>query len=221
MSATRRFRSGLLAVIVLAGLAAVARAGESADRGVSLSAWTGGALDRGVTTADGRPINTEALVAGLTGVGNIEHLAIGGAVDVKPAVFGDGRLSLSALLGYHHQLARNRLQLLAEAGERRYSDVVVGPLERQVGPDPWLPFVGARLGLARTVPARGFVEVGVWAFARYDLQRSAVTGVSTFLGETRTDYRVGGLMAGLALQAGLRLESPHPWNQGVQGVVER
>jgi hypothetical protein len=216
MSATRRLGCGLLAVIVFAGLAAIARAGESADRGLSLSAWMGGAWDRGVTTADGRPIHTEALLAGLTGVGNIEHLAIGGAVDVKPAALGDGRLSMSALLGYQRAMGRNRLQLLAEVGERRYSGVGGSLSARQEGSDPWLPFVGARLGLVRTMPARGFVELGVLVFARYDLGRTGVTTVSTFLDETRTEYRVGGFMAGLALQAGLRLESPHPWNQGVE-----
>lgn len=216
MSATRRFGCGLLAVIVFAGPAAVARAGESADRGISLSAWTGTAWDSGVATADGRPVHPGTLVGGLAGLGNIEHFAIGGAVDAKPAVFGDGRLSLSALLGYHHAVGRNRLQLLGEAGERRYSEVGGSPLARQEGPDPWLPFVGARLGLVRTVPARGFIELGVLVFARYDLQRTTVTTVSTFFEETRTDYRVGGFMTGLALQAGLRLESPHPWNQGVE-----
>ena len=42
------------------------------------------------------------------------------------------------------------------------------------------------------------------------------TDTSDPLGEdTRTDYRVGGFMAGLALHVGLRLESPHPWNQGM------
>ena len=217
MSATRRSCSGLRAasIIVIAGLATVARAGESVDRGVSLSAWAGGALDRGVATADGQMVHTEALVAGLTGVGNIEHVAIGGAVDVKAAVSGDGRLSLSALIGYQRQVGRHRVQLLGEAGERRYTDVGGDPVARQLGPDPWLPFVGARLGLVRTVPAHGFVELGVLLFARYDLRRTTVTTVSTFFEETRTDYRVGGLMVGVALQGGLRLESPHPWNQGV------
>jgi hypothetical protein len=218
MSATRRSCSGLLAgiVLVVTGIAAVARAGESADRGISLSAWAGGAVDRGVTTSGGSAVHPATLVVGVTGVGNIERVAIGGAVDVKPTVFGDGRLSLSALLGYHQQMGRNRVQLLGEAGERRYSDVGGSPMARQAGPDPWLPFVGARLGLVRTVPAHGFVEVGVWLFARYDLHRTTVTSVSTFFEGTRTDYRVGGAMAGLALQAGLRLDSPHPWNQGVE-----
>ena len=90
------------------------------------------------------------------------------------------------------------------------------PLTRQVGPDPWLPFVGIRIGSARTVPAHGLVEVGGWVFARYDLKQMTVMRTGEILAETgTTTYQVGGFMAGLALQVGLRLESPHPWNQGV------
>ena len=117
MSAARRLygRLGAVAVIfVIAGLTGAARADEPADRGISLSAWAGGAIDRGVRTADGRPVHPEGLIAGLTGVGNIERVAIGGAVDMRPALFGDRWLSLSALLGYQQQVGRARLQLLGE-----------------------------------------------------------------------------------------------------------
>jgi hypothetical protein len=210
----------LCAIVLVAGLAGVARAGEPADRGVSLSAWAGGALDRSVVTADGRPLHPEALVAGLTGVGNIERVAIGGAVDVRPALFGDGRLSLSTLLGYQHQARRTRVQLLGEAGVRRFSGVGGDAATPELAPAPWLPFVGLRLGSTRTVPARGFFELGSWLFARYDVRQTTVSSVGTLSGgeEGRTDYRVGGFMVGMAMQVGLRLESPHPWNQGVEEV---
>jgi hypothetical protein len=212
MSAARGSLGRLLLASLLAGFAGAARADEPADRGLSLSAWAGGALDRSVITADGRPVNIEALSGGLTGVGNIERVAIGGSVDTQPAVRGDGRLAVSALLGYHHQAGRARVSLLGEAGARRFS-LGSAADQQQLGPDPWLPFVGVRVGSTRTIPARGFVELGSWLFARLDLER---TTVSMFREETRTDYRVGGFTAGLAVQVGLRLESPHPWNQGVK-----
>lgn len=218
MSAARRLYGRLFAVVVFTGLTGVARADGPADRGLSLSAWAGGALDRGVVAADGRLVHPEALIAGLTGVGNIERVAIGGAVDVRPALFGDGRLSLSALLGYQQQAGRTRVQLLGEAGARRFSGVggVGDAVTHQLAPEPWLPFVGLRLGSARMVPAHGFVELGTWLFARYDLRKTTVTAVNNLSGEEAvTDYRIGGFMAGMALQVGLRLESPHPWNQGV------
>ena len=218
MSAVRRpygrFLIRLAAAVI--GLTGAARADEPADRGISLSAWAAGALDRGVRNAAGRPVHPEALIVGLTGVGNIERVAIGGAVDVRPALAGDGRLSLSALLGYQHP-GRTRVQLLGEAGTRRFSGVGGDAAAHQLAPEPWLPFVGVRLGSVQMIPRNGFLEVGTWLFARYDIRQTTVTGVGTLSGEeARTDYRIGGFMAGMGLQVGLRLESPHPWNQGVQ-----
>jgi hypothetical protein len=90
------------------------------------------------------------------------------------------------------------------------------PFGSQLGPDTWLPCAGLRLGIARTVPAHGFIEVGVWLFGRHDIGQTTVTNVNNLVGEgTHTDHRLGGTMTGLALQVGMRLESPHPWNQGV------
>ena len=205
-------------MIAVAARPGAARADEPADRGISLSAWAGGALDRSVTVHEGQPVDLEAMVAGLSGVGNIERVAIGGAVDARPGFGGEGRLSLSALLGYQQQIGRDRLQVLGEAGGRRFSGVGGDPMARPVGPDPWLPFVGVRMGSARTVPAHGLVELGGWLFARYDLERKTVTTLDSMRADRSTQYEVGGFMAGLALQVGVRLESPHPWNQG---VVER
>jgi hypothetical protein len=67
------------------------------------------------------------------------------------------------------------------------------------------------------VPARGSVELGSWLFARYDVWQTTVTRMGNLSGEeARADYRIGGFMLGMAMQIGLRLESPHPWNQGVE-----
>jgi hypothetical protein len=218
MSVARGPYERLLAVAavigVAAGSASAARADEQADRGISLSAWAGGALDRSVLSANGQSVRPGALVAGVTGVGNIEHIAVGGAVDTRPDIPGAGRLSISALLGYQRQVGADRIQLLGEVGGRRFSDVGGDANARQLGADPWLPFVGVRLGTARTVPVHGFVEVGSWLFARFDLRRTTVTSEVGMGDAARTDYQVGGFMAGLGLEVGLRLESPHPWNQG-------
>ena len=216
MSAARRLYGRLCAVVVIAGLTGAARADGLADRGISLSAWAGGVIDRGVVTADGRPVHPEGVIAGLTGVGNIERVAIGGAVDIRPALFGDGRLSLSAVLGYQQQAGHARVQLLGELGTRRFSGLGADGVVSQPAPEPWLPFVGVRMGSARTVPARGFVELGSWLFARYDIRQTTAASVGKLSGEgAHADYRIGGFMLGVAMQVGLRLESPHPWNQGV------
>jgi hypothetical protein len=214
---SHRWLFAIAALAMVAGGTRAARADEPADRGLSLSTAVGGALDRSVTAADsGRRVNEAAPVIGATGLGNIERLAIGGAVDATPGAFGNARLSLSALLGYQQQVGRTRFRALGEAGGHRFSDVGGTAFVMEPAQDTWLPFAGLRVGAARTIPSHGFVELGVWLFARHDLERTTVTHVSTLMGtETRTDYRLGGFMGGLTLEIGLRLESPHPWNQGV------
>jgi hypothetical protein len=205
-------RTAGLMVIGLLAAAVPARAGEPADRGISMTAWAGAAVDRSVANADtGRPLHDGAPLIGVTALGNIRSLAIGGAVDATPGINGDGRLSVAALLGFQPQIARMRLQFLGEAGRHRFSDVGGSLFAHQVGPETWLPYLGVRLGVARTVPAHGMFELGAWLFGRTDIGQAKVRNVGSFLGEeTRTDYRVGGWMCGLAFQVGLRLDAANP-----------
>jgi hypothetical protein len=199
------------AMFSLLAAATPARAGEPADRGISMSAWAGAAVDRSVSAAEsGRPLHDGVPLVGATTLGNIGRLAMGGAVDATPGASGDGRLSLGLLLGFQPELDGTRIQLLGEAGRHRFSDVGGSAVAHQLGSDTWLPYAGVRLGAARTVPAHGMFEVGAWVFGRYDIGNATVTNVSEFLRETRTDYRLGGWMCGVALQGGLRLEAADP-----------
>jgi hypothetical protein len=193
--ACERIVAVALAVVsgaVVAGWTATAAAGEPGERGISLSAWAGGAIDRSATDG-GRRVNAATPLFGATGVGNIERVAIGGAIDAAPEFSGAGSLSLGALLGYQQQVGRTRLRALAEGGERRFSPVVGAP----PGANTWIPYAGVRLGAARTIPAHGFIEVGVAWLAR-------------------TDDRLDGFMTAVGLEIGVRLEAPHPWNQGTR-----
>ena len=187
----------MLAIIGVAGWTAVAAADEPADRGISLTALAGGAIDRSITgVGSGRRVDEATPILGATTVGNIERLALGGSLDTTPGSLGNGRLSVGVLLGYQQQVGRTRLHAFGEAGQRRFSQMG--------GADIRLPYAGLRLGAARTVPDHGFVELGMSLFARYVGE------------ETRTDYRLGGFTMALALEVGVRLEAPHPWNQGVR-----
>jgi hypothetical protein len=215
-------RTAALVVACASAVTAVpARAGEPADRGISMSAWAGAAVDRSVTAVEsGRALHDGVPLVGATTVGNIGRLAMGGAVDGTPGVNGDGRLSLALLLGFQPEIDGTRIQLLGEAGRHRFSDVGGTSSAHQVGPDAWLPYVGIRLGVARIVPAHGMFELGTWLFGRYDIGQATVTNVSELLGETRTQYRIGGWMCGLALQVGLRLEAADPY-RSEQMMAER
>jgi len=205
-------RAAGLVVVGLLAVAAPARAREPADRGISMSAWAGAAVDRSVAAVgSGRSLHDGAPLIGVTALGNIRSVALGGALDTTPGINGDGRLSMAVLLGFQPEIDRTRLQVLGEAGRHRFSDVGGNMMAHQLGPETWLPYLGVRVGVARTVPARGLFEVGAWLFGRHDIGDATVTNVGSFLGEeTRTDYRVGGWMCGLALQVGLRLEATDP-----------
>jgi hypothetical protein len=204
-------RAAGLIVIGLLAAPLPARAREPADRGISMTAWAGAAVDRSVAAADsGRPLHDGAPLIGVTTLGNIRALAMGGSVDATPGINGDGRLAMAVLLGYAPEVNRLRLQFLGEAGRHRFSDVGGNLFAHQIGPDTWLPYVGIRVGAARTVPAHGMFELGAWLFGRYDVGQATVTNVNTLFEETRIDYRVGGWMCGLAFQVGLRLEAADP-----------
>jgi hypothetical protein len=206
-------RAAALVILGMAAVASPARAAEPADRGISMSVWAGAAVDRSVAAADsGRPLRDAAPLVGATTLGNIGPLAMGGAIDATPGASGDGRLAIALLLGFQPEIEGTRIQLLAEAGRHRFSAVGGSVFGHQLGPDTWLPYLGVRLGVARTIPAHGLFEVGAWLFGRYDIDQATATNVSGLLGEGgRTDYRVGGWMGGLALQVGLRLESAEPY----------
>jgi hypothetical protein len=205
-------RAAALVVFGIVAAAPAARGGEPADRGISMSAWAGAAVDKSVSAVDsGQSLRDGVPLVGAATLGNIGWLAMGGAVDATPAINGDGRMSMSLMLGLQPEIEGTRIQFLGEAGRHRFSNVGGSVSGHQLGADIWLPYLGVRLGVARTAPAHGPFEVGAWLFGRYDIGEAVVTNMSGVYGEeTRTDYRLGGWMGGLALQVGLRLESADP-----------
>ena len=154
-------RAAGLVVVGLLAVTAPARAGEPADRGISMSGWAGAAVDRSVAAADsGRPLHDGAPLIGVTALGNIRSVALGGALDTTPASTATAGCRSPVLLGFQPEVEGTRLQFLGEAGRHRFSNVGGSMFAHQLGPDTWLPYLGVRLGVARTVPAHGLFEVG-------------------------------------------------------------
>ncbi len=181
------------------------------DKGISVSAWAGSAVDRSVTYAsDGAPLHPAALLIGVTALANVGELAVGAALDSFSGLFGEGRLAIGGLGGWQPKLiGRLRLQVLGEAGAHRFTGVGDGLFAQQVGGPTWLPYGGVRVGAALAFASH--VDVGWGLFARYDVGSNTVTTIdSGFLGSpsTRVDYNVGGFMVGLAIQVGVRFETP-------------
>jgi hypothetical protein len=202
-------------LLVAAGALSAARRARADDEppsGISLGAWAGAAMDRAVARAgDGTPLHDRQQLAGVTALGNMEGVTLGGSLDGTPGILGNGQLWVGGLAGWRSALGAVRMVLLGEAGEHRFSDVGGTMLGHQVGDDVWLPYAGARLGVAWTIPEQSHFELGLWTLARYDARSQTVTYTSSLAGDgERTDYRVGGYMVGLAFQVGARFEARPP-----------
>ena len=207
-----QMRARVLVVFGMAAVALPARADEPADRGISMSAWAGAAVDRSVVAADsGRPLHDGAPLVGATALGNIRWVALGGTVDATPGINGDGRLSIGVLLGVQPEVDRIRIQVLGEAGRHRFSDVG-GTAVRPPARPRHLVAVPRRSPRRRPHRARardvrgGRLAVRALRHRRGDRHERRQLSWQ----ETRTDYRLGGWMCGLALQVGLRLEAADP-----------
>ena len=129
---------------------------------------------------------------------------MGGTVDTTPSINGDGRMSIAPLLGFQPEVEGMRFQLLGEAGRHRFSDVGGGVFGHQLGPDTWLPYLGVRLGVARTVPAHGLFELGAWLFGRDRHPRGDRDERERLSWARRPGptIGIGGWMWGLALRSG-------------------
>ena len=211
----------LVSAAVLMGvalLAPAARAEPSPLFGFSVDAYAAPALDRSVTDQNtGEPYQRSRGMLGLATLLNWDELALGGVVDGMPGIFGDGRLSAGALIGWQPRVSTHRYQLLGEIGQERFSDVGGNFFNTPSQHDTWLGYVGARAGVTETFGHDGPFELGAWLFVRKDVGDATVTNTSSsfpILGgpseETTTTYHVGGYSAGLAFRVGVRFDQKRP-----------
>ena len=204
----------LVALSGVALLAPVARAEPSPLFGFSVDAYAAPTVDRSVTDQNtGEPYQRSRGMLGLATLLNWDELALGGVVDGMPGIFGDGRLSAGALVGWQPRVSTHRYQLLGEIGQERFSDVGGNLFSTPSQHDTWLSYVGARAGVSETFGRDGPFELGAWLFVRKDVGDATVTNTSSsfpILGgsaeETTTTYRVGGYSAGVAFRVGVRFD---------------
>ena len=201
-----------LTAITLAGPAA--HADEPPLFGLSVDAYAAPTWDRSITDQQtGQPRQASRGMVGLATLLNWDGLALGGVVDGMPGIFGDGRVSAGALVGWQPRLGSHRYQLLGEMGQERFSEVGGNLLSTPNTKETWLGYVGARLGMSETFGSDGPFELGAWLFVRKDLNDATVTNTSGNLfggDDTVTQYRLGGYSAGVALRFGVRFDQKRP-----------
>ena len=128
---------------------------------------------------------------------------LGAIADVN---WGDGtatQSAIGALAGVALPLGPARLDLLGEIGGQRYGNLARNPNIADTDTrEQWLAYVGLRPGLAFKVGGVGpGLSVGVWTFARWDLQKEDVP--VTFEGGGTGDYELGGVTLGATLRVGV------------------
>jgi hypothetical protein len=155
--ATNELHHLVLQVTVLGLLVAIpwnARAQSALERGLSVDVQVAATLDRTVTYSDdGAPYRETSGLLGLSAVGNLGELAIGGSIDGFPGIFGDGRMALGGLAGWQPKIGNLRIQTLGEVGADRFSNVGGSFFSEQLGAkNSWLPYGAVRLGVTRSLP---------------------------------------------------------------------
>ena len=190
--------------------APVAHADEPSPFGVSVDAYAAPTWDHSITEQQtGQLRQGSRGMVGLATLLNWDGLALGGVVDGMPGIFGDGRVSAGALVGWQPRLGSHRYQVLGEMGQERFSEVGGNLISAPSAKETWLGYVGARLGMSETFGSEGPFELGAWVFVRKDINDATVTNTSgNFLGgdDTTTQYRLGGYSAGVALRLGVRFD---------------
>ena len=202
--------------------APAARADEAPLFGFSVDAYAAPTWDRSITDQQtGQPRQGSRGMVGLATLLNWDGLALGGVVDGMPGIFGDGRVSAGALVGWQPRLGSHRYQLLGEMGQERFSEVGGNLLSTPNTKETWLGYVGARLGMSETFGSDGPFELGAWLFVRKDINDATVTNTSgNLLGgdEATTQYRLGGYSAGVALRLGVRFDQKRPPHESTADV---
>ena len=202
---------------VVSGMAAVAlpaRADEPADRGISMSAWAGAAVDRSVVAADsGRPLHDGAPLDRRHRAGQHQVGRRWAARSTRPPEStAMGGCRSRVLLGVQPEVDGSAFRCWArpDAIASRTWAAPCSPTSSV--PNTWLPYLGVRLGVARTVPAHGMFEVGAWLFGRYDVGEATVTNVGTSLQENPDRLPAGRLdvRAGASGRAAPRGRGPAP-----------
>jgi hypothetical protein len=217
----------LAAAIALTGVtlaAPAAHADESPLFGLSVDAYAAPTWDHSIKDQQtGEPRQGSRGMVGLSTLLNWEGLALGGVVDGMPGIFGDGRVSAGALVGWQPRLGSHRYQVLGELGEERFSEVGGTLISMPNTKETWLGYVGARLGMSETFGSEGPFELGAWLFVRKDINDATVSNTTgNFLGgdDSTTQYRLGGYSAGVALRVGVRFDQKRPPSESTVEVQE-
>jgi hypothetical protein len=163
-------------------------------------------LKSGLSAADftdGQRMRDNSLTLGATAIVRLGLLELGVLGDLGRPGRDNPTATIGALGGVGLSLGRLRLEGLAELGGQRYADALSNPgVIQDTNRADWLAYVGLRPGVSLRLGESGNMLLGVWGYARWDLQQKDVRVTLADLTGSGA-YDLGGSQIGVALRLGV------------------
>ena len=154
------------------------------------------------TIHDPNLFNHSEQIAGADLMFNFGALQLGAIADHTWAKDKASQTALGGLLGFKLAAGPVRLDLMGEAGAHRFGNL---GSETNSNEDQWLAYVGLRPGIAfkLAAPDQPGMIIGVWTFARWDLDSKRVPVTAGNVGNTTPgSLKLGGSTIGATLRLG-------------------
>jgi hypothetical protein len=200
-----------LVPLVLAALALAPRAASaliSVDAFYGLTRPPSASFSAAVAGSQNNPdlIASSLQIAGGDALLHLGMLELGAIVDMSFKSDSASQTAVGALGGVGFDLGHLRLEALGEVGGQRYGDFTKNPdVLSASSKSEWLAYVGLRPGIAYRfdVGPAGFM-LGLWGFARWDLNSSDVRVTLASAPSTPPGtVKLGGATIGAVARVGL------------------
>jgi hypothetical protein len=198
-------------------VAAVLAVPQAAHAAVSIEAFYGLSRPRADsfsqaisgTSSDPNLYASSLNIAGGDLILHLGLLEIGGIIDTSWKSGSASQTAIGGLIGVGGDWQGwLRLEALGEVGAQRYGNFAENPSIASSGSDQWLMYVGLRPGVALHIPTSADgkigVLVGVWGFARWDLNTTTTAVSVGNAGSTSPgSIKLGGTTVGAELRLGV------------------
>ncbi len=197
-------------------LAVVLGAGPALADGIGFDLTVHGGVDKydsvgfksglsSTSFTDAQQLRDASQSYGVTGILRLGMLDAGALVEVGRPGRENTTTAIAALAGLNLMLGSLQIDALAELGGHRYGDALYNPdVIVDSNRSDWLAYVGLRPGIALHLGEQGNFLLGVWGFARWDVNSTDVP-VTLASGSGTGTYELGGTQLGVALRLGFSL----------------
>jgi hypothetical protein len=196
----------LLALAALAAALVLALPGRARGADLTVDVWAGFKRFDAVTlrsavanVSEDDLLDGSYNAVGATAILKLDTLEVGALYEGGLSYDSTRNAVLAPLVGVGFDVVEVvRVELLAEFGGQRYSDIA------DSGESTWLPYVGLRPGVSYRMDLTGPVRLvlGAWGFARWDVDRDTVRAGAV---GSPIEVRVGGSTYGLVGRVGIEI----------------